>query len=148
MMGNFKPAIVSDKLQDRTDTHRQEMSISSKSSLDLYIRQFCTLFRYSFSVHSLVQSLSICFPRPSAVECASQQYLMKVWLTGCCCVHVSVFSCFTCLHVTSQLRQETGNGSKKKRYNTGNFSPKLWVGKSQWKGSILRITGVSSLDCY
>ena len=73
--------------------HRQEMSVSD-SCLDLYVRKASRPGLFSSPAHSLVLSASICFHISSAEECASQQYLMKVWLTGRCRVHVSVFSCF------------------------------------------------------
>lgn len=58
----------------------------------LLIHLFCSCSVKSPSV--LPAPLSLSF----AVECASQQYLMKEWLTGCChaCVCVFMFHVRTC----------------------------------------------------
>lgn len=74
----------------------------SDSCLDLYVRLFLHITSCFFPTHSLVLSVSLHLfshlSLSSAEECASQQYLMKVWLTGRCCVHVSALSCFMCVH--------------------------------------------------
>lgn len=120
------------------------MSIS-EPSLDLYVRNFCTLslFLCSFSAHSLVQPVSICFPSPSfpllcsgmCISAGSDEIVVNRVLL-CACVCVFMFHVPAC-----SLPAETGDKEcqqeKKKRFRptqignntfTGNFPPNCgWV---------------------
>lgn len=89
------------------------------SPLFLLTHLFCCFSAKSSSV--LPASLSF------AVECAPQQYLMKVWLTSHCCVHVSVFLCFVCTQAASQDRLWWLIAGRKGADR--NYPPTIWVGK-------------------
>lgn len=112
--------------------------------LDLYLH--LPLFppsRFILLIHLFCQSPSsspsfFSLSGSSAVECAPQQYLMRVWLTGCCSVQVSVFSCFVCAHVHSSEQgdrdcQQENTGTHTWTgwsTSTGNYPPGARVGRT------------------
>lgn len=125
MLGNYKLANVSGKLQSLCVPVRLLIWIFTQTgNLKLIFTQgisahlpLSLLSVFPLHIHLFCQSPSV-FPAPlslsSAVECASQQYLMKVWLTGRCWMRPSVFSCVMCVHVASQTRWEARNVSRKR----------------------------------
>lgn len=105
-------------MQAGQNIRRQKMSIS-KSSLDLYSRQFAhflfSLPTFCTCVHLFGQPSSV-FPAPLLCSgmCVSagcdESVVNRVLLWACVCVFL-----FHVLHVTSQPRQDKRNASKKKK---------------------------------
>lgn len=121
--------------------HRQEMLILD-SCLDVNARLFplwllaCVfLLAHSLVLFFLPSVLPALLTLYFTMECASQQYLMKVWLTGRS--HAWVFM----LHVASQNKAEYGRFLKQGGKKTGRHIPiaEATNANSRW----LRKTGLS-----
>lgn len=144
MLGNYKPVSVRGKLQglhsqNTVPIHAftQTGNVNLKFLLGSLHMAFLHIFPSHFCLFSppctftCSVSLPSVFPAPlslsSALECASQQYLMKVWLTGRCCV-LSV--CVFMFHVrTCSLLNETRDKDcqqEKSQTHLGRIGYFLW----------------------